>query len=156
MKIKKPFEEMDEDEYLFGKLTNDGGEIHWFFEEQNLPKGKKRRKIPEKRVDVDVSDLISEKINEEDDDGIIIEEYTVETRQNSEDNYQDEQIVEVVEDVQNKPIKTVKMTLRELFNHYYDAYAKENWKKRWAIMMDKFAPYIPDRTKRKEFLQENL
>ena len=65
MKIKKPFEEMDEDEYLFGKLTNDGGEIHWFFEEQNLPKGKKRRKIPEKRVDVDVSDLISEKINEE-------------------------------------------------------------------------------------------
>ena len=87
MKIKKPFAEMDEDEYLFGKLTNDGGEIHWFFEEQNLPKGKKRRKIPEKRVDVDVSDLISEKINEEDDDGIIIEEYAVETRQNSEDNH---------------------------------------------------------------------
>lgn len=156
MKIKKPFEEMDEDEYLFGKLTNDGGEIHWFFEEQNLPKGKKRRKIPEKRVDVDVSDLISEKINEEDDDGIIIEEYTVEIGHNNEDNCQGEQVVEVVEDVQNKPNKTVKMTLRELFNHYYDTYAKEKWKKRWAIMMDKFAPYIPDRAKRKEFLQENF
>ena len=52
MKIKKPFEEMKEDEYLFGKLTNDGGDVHIFFEEQNLPKGKKRRKIPEKhRVD---------------------------------------------------------------------------------------------------------
>ena len=36
MKIKKPFEEMDEDEYLFGKLTNDGGEIYWFFEEQKI------------------------------------------------------------------------------------------------------------------------
>ena len=48
------------------------------------------------------------------------------------------------------------MTLRELFNHYYDAYAKESWKKRWAIMMDKFVSYIPDRSKRKEFLQENF
>ena len=156
MKIKKPFEEMDEDEYLFGKLTNDGGDVHLFFEEQNLPQGKKRRKIPEKRVDVDISDLELEKITEEDYDEIIIEECAVETGQNSEDNYQDEQIVEVVEDVQNKPIKTVKMTLRELFNHYYDAYAKESWKKRWGIMMDKFVSYIPDRSKRKEFLQENF
>ena len=65
MKIRKPFEEMDEDEYLFGKLTNDGGDVHIFFEEQNLPKGKKRRKIPEKRVDVDVSDLELKKITEE-------------------------------------------------------------------------------------------
>ena len=112
MKIKKPFEEMDEDEYLFGKLTNDGGDVHLFFEEQHLPKGKKRRKIPEKRVDVDVSDLELEKAAEEDYDGIIIEEYAVKTGQNSEDNHQDEQVVEVVEDAQNKPNKTVKMTLR--------------------------------------------
>ena len=156
MKIRKPFAEMDEDEYLFGKLTNDGGEIHWFFEEQNLPKGKKRRKIPEKRVDVDVSDLVSEKIAEEDDDEIIIEECAVEIEQNGEEIYQDEQVVEVVEEAQNTPNKTVKMTLRELFNHYYDAYAKEKWKKRWAIMMDKLAPYIRDYSKRKEFLQENF
>ena len=72
MKIKKPFAEMDEDEYLFGKLTNDGGDVHIFFEEQNLPKGKKCRKIPEKRVDVDISDLELEKITEEDYEGIII------------------------------------------------------------------------------------
>ena len=96
MKIRKPFTEMDEDEYLFGKLTNDGSEIHWFFEEQNLPKGKKRRKIPEKRVDVDISDLVSNRTNEEDDDEIIIEECAVETGQNSEDIYQDEQVVEIV------------------------------------------------------------
>ncbi len=156
MKIKKPFEEMDEDEYLFGKLTNDGGDVHLFFEEQNLPKGKKRRKIPEKRVDVDISDLELEKITEEDYDGIIIEEYVVKTGQNDEDNRQGEQEVKVGKETQNKPNKTVKMTFRELFNHYYDAYAKESWKKRWAIMMDKFVSYIPDRAKRKEFLQENF
>ena len=156
MKSRIAFEEMDEDEYIFGKLTNDGGDVHIFFEEQNLPKGKKRKKIPEKRVDVDISDLEVEKVNEENYDGIIIEEYAVKTGRNSEDNYQDEQVVEVVEDAQNKPNKTVKMTLRELFNHYYDAYSKEKWKKRWAIMMDKFAAYIPDRAKRKEVLQENF
>ena len=44
MKIRKPFAKMDEDEYLFGKLTNDSGEIHWFFEEQNPPKGTTMRK----------------------------------------------------------------------------------------------------------------
>ena len=65
MKIKKPFEEIDEDEYLFGKLTNDGGDVHLFFEEQNLPKGKKRKKIPEKRVDVAVADLEIDKVSEE-------------------------------------------------------------------------------------------
>ena len=133
MKIKKLFEEMDEDEYLFGKLTNDGGDVHIFFEEQNLPKGKKRIKIPEKRVDVDVSDLDVEKVNEENYDGIIIEAYAVKTGQNDEDNRQDEQVVEISQETQNEPNKTVKMTLRELFNHYYDAYAKESWKKRWGI-----------------------
>ena len=118
MKSRIAFEEMDEDEYLFGKLTSDGGDVHWFFEEQNLLKGKKRRKIPEKRVDVDVSNLEVEKVKEENHDGIIIEEYAIKMGSNNEDNCQDEQVVEVVEDVQNKPIKTVKMTLRELFNHY--------------------------------------
>lgn len=156
MKIRKPFEEMDEDEYLFGKLTSDGSDVHLFFEEQHLPKGKKRRKIPEKRVDVDISDLEVGKVKEDDYEGIIIEEYAVKTGQDNEDNRQDEQVVEVVEDVQNKLNKTVKMTLRALFNHYYDIYAKESWKKRWAIMMDKFASYIPDRAKRKDFLQENF
>ena len=143
MKIKKPFEEMNEDEYLFGKLTNDGGDVHIFFEEQNLPKGKKRRKIPEKRVDVAITDLGIDKGNEE---------YAVKTEQNGEDK----QVVEANKETQNKPNKTVKITLRELFNHYYDAYAKENWKKRWAIMMDKLAPYILDRAKRKVFLQDNF
>ena len=156
MKIKKPFEEMDEDEYLFGKLTSDGGDVHWFFEEQNLPKGKKRRKIPEKRVDIDVSDLKVGKVKEDDYEGIIIEEYAVKTGQIDVGNCQGEQALEAKEETQNKPNKTVKMTLRELFNYYYDIYAKESWKKRWAIMMDKFRAHIPDRAKRKEFLQENF
>ena len=120
MKIKKPFEEMDEDEYLFGKLTNDGGDVHIFFEEQNLPKGKKRRKLPEKCVDVAITDLGIDKVNEE---------YAVKTEQNGEDK----QVVEANKETQNKPNKTVKITLRELFNHYYDVYAKENWKKRWQL-----------------------
>ena len=156
MKSKIPFEEMDEDEYLFGKLTNDGSDVHLFFEEQNLPKGKKRRKIPEKRIDVDISSLTIEKAKEENYDGIILSEYAVKTRQNLSDNRQDEQAVEENEKNQNKPKETVKMTLRELFNHFYNIYAKEKWKKRWAIMMDKLEPYIPDYNKRKEFLQVNF
>jgi hypothetical protein len=156
MKIRKPFEEMDEDEYLFGKLTSDGSDVHLFFEEQHLPKGKKRRKIPEKRVDVDISDLEVGKVKEDDYEGIIIEEYAVKTGQDNEDNRQDEQALEANKETQNKPNKMFKMTLRELFNHYYDICAKESWKKRWAIMMDKFASYIPDRAKRKDFLQENF
>ena len=156
MKIKKPFDEMDEDEYLFGKLTSDGSDVHLFFEEQNLPKGKKRRKIPEKRVDVDISDLEVGKVKEDDYEGIIIEEYAVKTKQIDVENCQGKQALEANKETQNKPNKMVKMTLRELFNHYYDICAKESWKKRWAIMMDKFALYIPDRAKRKEFLQENF
>ena len=56
MKSRKPFDEMDEDEYIFGKLTNDGGYINQFYEDQHLP-SKKRLKIPEERVDIAVSSL---------------------------------------------------------------------------------------------------
>jgi uncharacterized protein YggL (DUF469 family) len=52
--------------------------------------------------------------------------------------------------------KTVKMTLRELFDFYYKAYEKEKWKGRWSKMMNRFRGYIPNEKKRREFLQENF
>jgi hypothetical protein len=57
---------------------------------------------------------------------------------------------------QEKGNKTVKMTLRELFDFYYEAYEKEKWKARWSKMMNRFRGYIPNEKKRREFLQENF
>ncbi len=139
MKKRKSFNEMDEGEYLFGKLTNDGGYNHRFIEEQRLPY-RRRRKIPDSCVDVDVSVL----------------EKKDENAKNQDEIQRDKGIVEPNETAKKTPQRRVKMTLRELFNHYYDGYSKMKWKERWSKMMKDFAPYIEDQDRRKEFLLENF
>lgn len=162
MKSRKPFDQMDEDEYLFGKLTNDGGYINQFYEEQHLP-SKKRLKIPEERVDIAVSSLevgkkkSSKDISEaEEMEGYFIPIEGAEIAQNCSEKCSVEEVVEPMKCGENTVNKTVKMTLRELFNHYYDAYANLKWKGRWSKMMQHFRPYIPDEKQRREFLQKHF
>ena len=52
---KEIYEAMDDEEYLFGKLTNDGGFNHLFFKEQKQPYRKKNHKPIEEKVDVPIS-----------------------------------------------------------------------------------------------------
>ena len=56
MKIKQPFDELDEEAYIFGKFTNDGGYCNQFLEEQHLAY-RRRPKIPEEKIDVDITAL---------------------------------------------------------------------------------------------------
>ena len=60
---KQAFEEMDENEYIFGKLTNDGGYNNLFFKEQHMPRRKKTYKPVEERVEVELSALAIAKEN---------------------------------------------------------------------------------------------
>ena len=139
MKKLKSFNEMDEGEYLFGKLTNDGGYNHRFIEEQHLPY-RRRRKVPDPCVDVDLSRL----------------ERKAENAKLKDEIQRAKGIVESNETAKKTPQRRVKMTLRELFNHYYDGYSKMKWKERWGKMMKDFAPYIEDQDRRKEFLLKNF
>ena len=147
MKSRQPFEEIDEEAYIFGKFTHDGGCALHFMEEQHLP-SHKRIKSPEEKVDVDIKALGLEET-------ISIAEME-ENAQNQGETAQSEELVEGVENAQKKPRVVVKMTLRELFDCFYEGYAKMKWKARWSKMMGDFAPYIEDVQKRKEFLQVNF
>ena len=144
---KEIYEAMDEEDYIFGKLATDGGYNHIFFKEQKQPYRKRRYKPMEKRVDVEVSELAA------------VKNKTVKTAKNtpilSVDKPLGKESIEG-EFEQEKGNKTVKMTLRELFDFYYEAYEKEKWKGRWSKMMNHFRGYIPEERKRREFLQENF
>lgn len=141
---KEAFEEMDENEYIFGKLTNDGGYNNLFFKEQHLPRRKKTYKPVEERVEVELSALAIAKEKREENTPI-----------SSEDKQSDKESTEETL-TQEQANKTVRMTLRELFDFYYDAYEKEKWKARWSKMMNHFREYIPDEKRRREFLKENF
>jgi len=141
---KEAFEDMDENEYIFGKLTNDGGYNNLFFKEQHLPRRKKTYKPVEERVEVELSALAIAKENREENTPI----------SNADKPLNNDSIEETF--AQEQANKTVRMTLRELFNYYYDAYEKEKWKARWSKMMNHFREYIPDEKRRREFLKENF
>ena len=136
---KEIYEAMDDEEYLFGKLTNDGGFNHIFFKEQHLPSRKKSYKPIEEKVDVPISSLVEAK----------------NTPISNADKQSEKDSTEGTL-TQEKGNKTVKMTLRELFDFYYNAYEKEKWKARWSKMMNHFRVYIPDEKRRREFLKENF
>ena len=136
---KEIYEAMDDEEYLFGKLTNDGGFNHVFFKEQHLPSRKKSYKSIEEKVDVLISSLVEAK-------NASISSADKQPKKDSTNGAL----------TQEKGNKTVKMTLRELFDFYYDAYEKEKWKARWSKMMNHFREYIPDEKRRREFLKENF
>lgn len=156
MKINKPFDETDEDEYLFGKFTNDGGYINQFIKEQHLPY-RRRPKIPEEKIDVDISALEKTKpLEKEVKEPIVAAEECVENDQNQGVIDDLEEVVESTGIMAETPKKTVKMTLRELFDYYYDGYSKMPWKQRWSKMMSGFSPYIGNEQRRKEFLQVNF
>lgn len=141
---KEAFEEMDENEYIFGKLTNDGGYNNLFFKEQHLPRRKKTYKPVEERVEVDLSALAIAKEKREENTPI-----SPADKQSGKDSTEGTL-------TQEKANKTVEMTLRDLFDFYYDAYEKEKWKARWSKMMNHFREYIPDEKSRREFLTENF
>ena len=136
---KEIYEAMDDEEYLFGKLTNDGGFNHIFFKEQHLPSRKKSYKPIEEKVDVPISSLVGAK-------NASISSADKQPEKDSTNGAL----------TQEKGNKTVKMTLRGLFDFYYDAYEKEKWKARWSKMMNHFRVYIPDEKRRREFLKENF
>ena len=137
---KQAFEEMDENEYIFGKLTNDGGYNNLFFKEQHMPRRKKTYKPVEERVEVELSAL-----------AIAKENTSISNADKSSGKDSTEETF-----AQEKANKTVRMTLRELFDFYYDAYEKEKWKARWSKMMNHFRVYIPNEKRRREFLKENF
>ena len=136
---KEIYEAMDDEEYLFGKLTNDGGFNHIFFKEQHLPRRKKSYKPIEEKVDVPTSSLVEAK-------NASISNADKQSEKDSTNGAL----------TQEKGNKTVKMTLRELFDFYYNAYEKEKWKARWSKKMNHFREYIPDEKRRREFLKENF
>lgn len=144
---KEIYEAMDDEEYLFGKLTNDGGFNHVFFKEQRQPYRKKNHKPIEEKVDVPISSLAEAK------------KKSVTATKNepisSEGKPLEKEFAEG-ELAQEKENKIVKMTLRELFDFYYEAYEKEKWKARWSKMMNHFREYIPGEERRREFLRENF
>jgi hypothetical protein len=141
------YEAMDDEEYLFGKLTNDGGFNHVFFKEQRQPYRKKNHKPIEEKVDVPLSSLVEAK------------KKSVTVTKNEpilrEDKPLEKELAEG-ELAQEEENKIVKMTLRELFDFYYEAYEKEKWKARWSKIMNHFREYIPDEKRRREFLRENF
>lgn len=144
---KEMYEAMDEEDYIFGKLTTDGGYDHIFFKEQKQPYRKRRYKPEEERVDVLISSLETTK------------KKCVTTKENTPISSVDEPSNEESSEgglTKESGNKTVKMTLRELFDFYYKAYEKEKWKGRWSKMMNRFRGYIPNEKKRREFLQENF
>ena len=136
---KEIYEAMDDEDYIFGKLTNDGGFNHIFFKEQHLPSRKKSYKPIEEKVDVLISSLVEAK------NASIL---------NADKQPEKDSTNGAL--TQEKGNKTVKMTLRELFDFYYEAYEKEKWKARWSKMMNHFREYIPDEKRRREFLRENF
>ena len=136
---KEIYEAMDDEDYIFGKLTNDGGFNHIFFKEQHLPSRKKSYKPIEEKVDVPISSLVEAK-------NASISSADKQPKKDSTNGAL----------TQEKGNKTVKMTLRELFDFYYNAYEKEKWKARWSKMMKHFQGYIPDEKRRREFLKENF
>lgn len=143
---KEIYEAMDDEDYIFGKLTNDGGYNHVFFKEQKQPYRKKKYKPTEERVDVLISSLQEAK-------NIVT---TTETPPISGvDKPLDKESSDATS-TQERGDKTVKMTLRELFDFYYKAYEKEKWKARWSKMMKHFVEYIPEEKRRREFLKENF
>ena len=101
---KEAFEEMDENEYIFGKLTNDGGYNNLFFKEQHLPRRKKTYKPVEERVEVELSALAIAKEKREENTPI-----------SSEDKQSDKESTEETL-TQEQANKTVRMTLRELID----------------------------------------
>lgn len=156
MKINKPFDEMDENEYLFGKFTNDGGYINQFIKEQHLPY-RRRPKIPEEKIDVEISALEKAKpLEKEVKEPIAAMEEDTKIVEIQSEILSSEEGLETVETLAKTTQKTVKMTLRELFDYYYDGYSKMKWKARWSKMMSDFAPYIEDEERRKEFLRVNF
>ena len=136
---KEIYEALDDEDYIFGKLTNNGGYNNIFFKEQKQPYRKKRHKLIEERVDVLVASLLEAKnapISSA--DKPLSKELTKERL------------------TQEKGNKMVKMTLRELFDFYYNAYEKEKWKARWSKIMNHFRAYIPEDKRRREFVKENF
>jgi hypothetical protein len=144
---KEIYEAMDDEEYLFGKLTNNGGFNHVFFKEQKQPYRKKRYKRIEEKVDVLISSLAEAKKKS----------FTATKNEpiSSEGKPLEKELAEG-ELAQEKENKIVRMTLRELFDFYYEAYEKEKWKARWSKMMNHFREYIPGEERRREFLRENF
>ena len=141
---KQAFEEMDENEYIFGKLTNDGGYNNLFFKEQHLPRRKKAYKPVEERVEVELSALAIAKEKRQENVPISNAD-----KQSGKDLHKETF-------AQGAANKTVRMSLKELFDFYYNAYEKEKWNARWSKMMNHFREYIPDEKRRREFLKENF
>ncbi len=144
---KEIYEAMDDEDYIFGKLTNNGGYNHIFFKEQKQPYRKKRHKLIEERVDVPVSSLQEAKSN--------TATGAKKASISSADKPSGKELTEETL-TREKGNKTVKMTLRELFDFYYNAYEKEKWKARWSKIMNHFREYIPEDKRRREFLKENF
>ena len=158
MKIKQPFDELDEEAYIFGKFTNDGGYCNQFLEEQHLAY-RRRPKIPEEKIDVDITALemtTDKPLEKEMKESIVAIEEGVKNDQNQGAISVFEEVIKSTGMVAKTTQRTVKMTLRELFNHYYEGYSKMKWKARWSKMMSDFAPYIENEEKRKVFLRTNF
>ena len=101
---KEIYEAMDDEDYLFGKLTNNGGFNHVFFKEQKQPYRKKRYKRIEEKVDVPISSLAEAK------------KKSITTTKNAPISSEDKPLKKESAEgelTQGKGNKTVKMTLRE-------------------------------------------